>query len=271
MRALCLTLLTSLAWGVGCDARRTERAPIESVRVALQSGESVLDARSDGVLLLARRHEGDPASDGVASLAVRKVSGASSIELGTLADAKLFDGGVVVLGRDGVLSRLGDDGATRVIDREVYGPLSVRAGLVAYVRGEQPALAVTLASIDRGAPVALAPEWTPAWCPAIAADSTVVFVTARSGKLELARASAAAPPQSLGEPELAPEGPATPLLVDNALVFEHDGALRVLGLDGRLRKSQRGVPAPIALAGDKLIVLGGDRALRVLSAVEVLR
>lgn len=238
MRFLVLTGCLALA---GCPSKTPE--PLERTAVALSAGERVIDARGDATLV-ARELPPKPDSDGVRSLVVRWVHGSQSIALSTedrpLADAKLTDGAVVVLAKDGVLSRVG--GETRIIDRDAYGPIAVHAGKVAYVRGEQPDLEVMLAEIDRGSPRALAPAWKPAWSPAIADDGAVIFVTGRSGGLELARSKLGEATRSLViNPELAPEGPIGPIVLGDELMFERDGLVHVVGLDGRLRRTKPGV------------------------------
>ncbi len=244
----------------------------------MTAGESLHDAHDD-VWLFTRALPARPDGDGMRKLVVRRVRGGEVVTIAgedrPAADAKLVDGAVVVLFSDGVLARVGDDGATRTIDRDAFPPLSVRAGRVAYVRGLEPELEVAIADVDRGEPVALTTDWAPTWCPAIADDGSVVFVSGRSGGLELARVQPGEAPRSLarGDDLALPEGPDAPLLIGNELVFEASGALRVVGLDGKLRRSTPGLHAPIAIRanGAELVVVHGSEpsSLRALSASEV--
>jgi hypothetical protein len=230
MRLSTIALVACFALA-GCHSRHSEPEPLERTRLALQNGESVLDTRADGATLVVRALEEKPLSDGPRHLAIRLVAGEKSIDLGTLADARLVDGAVVALGTDGALSRIGDDGGRRQIDRDAHAPLSVRGRSVAYVRGEPPTLELVVADIDKGGPAALAPEWVPAWCPVLADDGSIVFVTGHAGHAQIARVRPGeAPRVLLAQPDAFPEGPDTPTLAGNQLTFEFRGAQKTLSL-----------------------------------------
>lgn len=232
MRALMVAALGSFAL-MGCQSRSSEREPIERATVALHEGEAVLDTRVDGATLVMRELPGEPQSDGPRRLSVRMVARGESRELGTLADARFAERALLVLGLDGVLARLGDDGSRRELDHAAHAPLSVRGGKVAYARGEPPVVELALAEVDSAgnAPIALAPEWTPAWCPVLAEDGSVVFVTGHSGAPQLARARIGELPRVIVEaPEAFPEGPDTPLLVGDRLSFQFRGVKATISL-----------------------------------------
>jgi hypothetical protein len=179
MRPIAIALIGLFA-STACQSRQPEREPTESARVALRQGEAVLDSQG-GASLIVRPLEEKPQSDGPRHLAIRWVVGEKTIDLGTLADARLVDRAVVALGTDGSLLRIGDGGERREIDRNAHAPLAVRGHTVAYVRGEPPMLELAIADVEKGGPTALAPDWLPAWCPAIADDGSIVFVTGRTG------------------------------------------------------------------------------------------
>lgn len=238
MRLLAFALfgISALA---ACQSRSSEREPVERARVALENGESVLDTRDDGATLIVRQLASPPQSDGQRRLAVRMVIGTRTIELGTeerpLADARLVPGGVVVVGLDGVLARVAEAGGRREIDRNVYAPISVRGTSVAYARGEPPTVEVVLADVEKGEPLALAPDFSPAWCPAIADDGAVVFVTGHTGSPQLARVRAGEAPRVIvAQPDAFPEGPDAPRVNGNLLTFYFRGAQRTVAL-GELR------------------------------------
>lgn len=277
MRSLSIAL--SVLAVAACDAPRPAPPdPLEKARSAIGAEEALHDAHDD-VLLFVRALPTRPDGDGVRKLVVRRVKGGQVTAIAgedrPASDAKLVDGGVVVLFADGVLARVGDDGGTRTLDRDAFGPLSVRAGRVAYVRGQEPDLEVALADVDRGAPVALTTGWAPTWCPALADDGSVVFVSGRTGGLELARVKPGEAPRTLakGDGLELPEGPLAPLSIGSSLVFESAGALRVVGLDGRLRRATPGLLAPIAIRAngvESIVVHGNDpRSLHALPASEV--
>lgn len=270
MRAAAVLVL--LLAVVGCDRTPPSGpAPTEIVEPGLRPDESILDARADGAFLFARELPPRPDGDGVRQLVARKLVGAREIALGTVSDAKLIDRATIVLRADGTLERVEDDGAVRPLDRQAFGPLSVRNGKVAYVRGEMPELEVVLADVERGAPIALTTGFAPAWCPAIADDGSVVFVSARSSPTELVRARVGEEPKTLGlwkdSPPPLPEGPLAPIVTGDRLIFESGDAVRVLSLDGVLRKTIPGLHAPV-LRGDR-VLLRGEAGLRTMSVAEV--
>ncbi|MBI2393621.1 MAG: hypothetical protein HYV09_28845 [Deltaproteobacteria bacterium] len=267
---------------VGCERTPSGGpAPVEIAEPALRADESILDARPDGSVadarhggatLLAREIPPRPDGDGVRQLVARKQIGAREIALGTVSDAKLIDRATVVVRTDGTLERVDDDGAVRTLDKQAFGPISVRNGKVAYVRGEMPELEVALADVERGAPIALTAGFAPAWCPAIADDGSVVFVSARKSATELVRARVGEEPRTLGlwtdSPPPLPEGPFAPIVAGDRLIFESGDGLAVLSLDGVLRKTIPGLRAPV-LRGDR-VMLRGEAGLRTMSVAEVL-
>lgn len=223
--------------------------------------EVVVDLRADGDALVGRVLPVPENSDAERTLSLRWLTrgGARAwrfAERPTL-EARFVpgSGAVLVLTTEHSLLRLDAAGAEPVVlDREVYGPLSLDASgrRVAYTRGEPPTLEVVRADLASGALTPLAPSLTPSWCPALSPDGSEVLVVASpEGTPAFYRLRDGAAPTrwSLPAETPLPTGPTAPVIFGDAVVYESDGALVSLGLDGALRGSQRGVALPVYVPG----------------------
>ncbi|MBI5516832.1 MAG: hypothetical protein HY909_23810 [Deltaproteobacteria bacterium] len=172
-------------------------------------------------------------------------------------EARFLQGaeGVLVLSTAHVLLRLDAPGAEPVtLDRAVHGPLSLdaRGATVVYTRGDPPELQVVRAGVASGALEALAPGLVPSWCPTLAPDGREVLLVASSdGTPAFYRLREGAAPArwALRADTPLPTGPTAPVVFGDALVYESDGALVSLGLDGVLRGRLAGVGLPVLVPG----------------------
>jgi hypothetical protein len=238
--------------------RRVIAPPPLSFRAA---DELVVDVAANGDALVGRPLPVPENSDADRTLTVRWLSRAGARPW-RLRDAPVIDvrfvprsAALLVLTTAHTLVRLDAPAAAPVVlDRDVHGPLSLDATgrRVVYTRGDPPALEVVRAEIATGVATALAPGLAPAWCPALSPDGSEVLVVASpEGTPSFYRLRDGAPPARWNLPSDTPlpTGPTAPVIFGDAVVYESDGALRTLGLDGTLRGSLAGVGLPVHVPG----------------------
>ncbi len=258
--ALALVALTACTPDPAPSRRVAPPAPLTPLAQRAPD-EVVVDVRADGDALVGRVLPVPPDSDADRALALRWLSrgGARAwrFDATPALEARFVpgSGAVLVLTTDHALVRLDAPGAAPVtLDRDAYGPLSLDAAgrRVAYTRGDPPALAVVRAEVATGAVTSLAPSLTPSWCPALSPDGEeVLMVASPEGTPAFYRLRDGAPPARWNLPPDTPlpTGPTAPVIFGDAVVYESDGALRTLGLDGVLRGSLRGVGLPVHVPG----------------------
>jgi len=223
--------------------------------------EVVVDVAANGEALVGRPLPVPENSDADRTLTVRWLS-RTGARPWRLRDTPLIDAryvprsaALLVLTTDHTLVRLDSPDAVPVtLDREVHGPLSLDATgrRVVYTRGDPPELEVVRAEIATGVSTPLAPGLAPAWCPALSPDGSEVLVVASpEGTPSFYRLREGAPPARWDLPSDTPlpTGPTAPVIFGDAVVYESDGALRTLGLDGTLRGSLAGVGLPVYVPG----------------------
>jgi hypothetical protein len=179
---------------------------------------------------------------------------------------------VLVLTTEHHLVRVDGPGSTVVtLDRAVHGPLSLdEAGhRVVYTRGEPPELEVVRAELATGALTVLAPGLSPSWCPALSADGReVLLVASPEGTPAFYRVREGEAPARwvLPSDTPLPTGPTAPVLFGDAVVYESDGALCTLGLNGARRGCLPGLGLPVRPPGAATLLAQdahhGLRALR---------
>ena len=179
---------------------------------------------------------------------------------------------LLVLTTDHTLVRLdAPEAAPVTLDREVHGPLSLDAAgrRVVYTRGDPPALEVVRAEVATGVTTPLAPGLAPSWCPALSPDGREVLVVASpEGTPSFYRLREGSPSARWNLPSDTPlpTGPTAPVIFGDAVVYESDGALRTLGLDGALRGSLAGVGLPVYVPGAPTLLTQDARHRLTLAA-----
>ncbi|MDP3274428.1 MAG: hypothetical protein Q8Q09_04485 [Deltaproteobacteria bacterium] len=249
-------------------APHVQPSPEPRQESALQ--EFVLDVSALGDELRARALPVPEQSDADRTLAVRWRLRDGSVRAWAFADRPVLDArfigrtqALLVLTTQHELLRLdtqNPDATPVTLDREVLGPLSLDdAGRwVVYVRGEMPEYQVMRADIEgQSQPVALAPALVPAWSPMITPDGhEVIFVASAEGSPAMFRVrdSGAAHRWMLPPNVPLPTGPSAPVMVGDAMVYESDGAVFRLGLDGSDRGTLPGYSLPIRMLDDTVFV-----------------
>jgi len=223
--------------------------------------EHVVDLRADGETLVGRTLPVPENSDADRSLALRWLTrdGVRSwrFDQVPILEARFVGstGAVLVLTTTHSLVRLDAPKAEPVVlDREVYGPLSLDAAgrWVVYTRGEAPELEVVRTEVATGVSRALAPSLKPSWCPTLSPDGHEILVVASpEGTPAFYRLREGTPPHRWHLPADTPlpTGPTAPVIFGDAVVYESDGALYTLGFDGTLRGARRGTGLPVYVPG----------------------
>lgn len=265
----------------------TDEAALARSLAARGDDELVLDARTDGTVLLARVDPAPPRADPIRTLRVRRLAGGRPTPWSgdglALQDARLLpDGGALVLTTDGTLWSLATPAGTlQPLDRGVVAPLGVTPDgrRAAYVRGELPDYEVVRLEVATGRIEAPAPTFTAAWCPAPTPDGRgVTFASSVSGYPELYRLDdGQARPRRLtsrreaARPPPLPTGPTAPVWLGELLLFEDGTGLQLVDGNGTLRRSVPGWHAPVVLGGERVLAHatreGG--ALRAWTAAEL--
>lgn len=263
---LVLALMVCACTPDATPSRRvTPPAPLAPL-AARAADEVVVDMRGDGDVLVGRPLPVPENSDADRALSLRWLTrgGARSwryAETPAL-EARFVpgSGAVLVVTTEHTLVRLDAPGAEpSLLDRDVYGPLSLDAAgrRVVYTRGDPPTLEVVRADLATGALTPLAPSLTPSWCPTLSPDGReVLAVASPEGTPAFYRLREGAPPARWNLPADVPlpTGPTAPVIFGDAVVYESDGALHTLGLDGVLRGSQRGVSLPVYVPGSPTLL-----------------
>lgn len=244
----------------GCPQERAPAARVDAVSHRA-ADELVLDLSARGEALVARVIPAPEESDADRTLTVRLLA-PNGARRWRYADAPVLEArfiprseALLVITTGHELVRLdGPDAAPRVIDRRVSPPLSLDAlgRAAAYTRGEMPEFEVVRADLQTLTTRAMAPGLVPAWCPTLAGDGReVITVASPDGTPALYRLRDDAPPVRWELPAntALPTGPSAPVVFGDALVYESDGALHTLGLDGVARRTLQGVGLPVLVAG----------------------
>lgn len=259
-----------LPWGaalfVACASERSSPAPVRDPLQLRAPDELLADLSLGGEALVARELPPPEESDADRTVTLRWLTTAGArpwrFHGVPVLEARFLprDGALLVLTTRHALVALDAPNAEpRVLDEHVYGPLSLDdAGRrVAYTRGEPPELQVIVYDLAGGVATPLAPSLVPSWSPALSADGTEVLVAASpEGSASFWRLRPGSPAQRWDLPADTPmpTGVTAPVLFGDAVVYESEGALRVLGLDGRLRRSLPGVPVALHRAGRAALV-----------------
>jgi hypothetical protein len=232
--------------------------------------EVVLDVSSAGELLVGREIPPPPDSDADRLLELRWVTGQGTrpwrFDGDEVLEARFVprSSAVLVLTREHALVRVDHPERTQEqgveIDRAVLGPLSIDSAgrYVVYTRGEMPDYQLVRAEIATASRVALAPTLVPAWCPTIMPDASEVLVVASpTGTPAFYRVREDREPERWDLPAETPlpTGPGAALVIDRSIVFQSDGAVVSLGLDGTLRASLQGRSLPVLSADGTRILL----------------
>lgn len=260
-----------LVFAAACAREPARPAPRPAAQLlptlALRAeGEVVLDLSARGDALVARPLPVPEDSDADRALSVRWLSreGARPWRFAAepVLDARFVPGGgalLVLTTRHELLRLDAPDAAPRALDANVYGPLSLdplgRAAV--YTRGEPPELEVIRADLRDGTLRAMAPGLAPAWCPTLSDDGReVIAVASPDGAPGLWRLRDDAPPAPFAVPAgtALPTGPSAPVVFGDALVYESDGALHALGLDGTRRRTLPALGLPVRVAGAPAIL-----------------
>jgi len=209
-----------------------EDAPGPTVETAAAAqAEVILDARDDGAVLAGRLEVAPPSSDADRVIVLREGSIDPALDGARVIDARFVEDGIAVLGADRVL-RFHSRGGVIELDEEVYGPLSVAADKVAYVRGGPPDLELMRASVRTGAVEALTEAMAPVWSPALSSDGReVIFVSGVEGTPRLFRIDAAGALHPLPPTERTPSAPTAPRWTGATLVFEDEQGVVRLDLE----------------------------------------
>lgn len=147
-------------------------------------------------------------------------------------DARFVPGAVAVIGADHVLRVVAPGEAARVIDEDVYGPLTVAGERVAYVRGAPPDLELARADVRTGEAEALTESMAPVWSPALSSDGEeIVFVSGASGSPRLHRRGASGAITALAPSARVPSAPTAPRWAGTTLVFEDEQGVAWLDLE----------------------------------------
>ncbi len=159
-------------------------------------------------------------SDGLARLGVEPRT--------RVLDVKFTDGGAFVLDATNVLS-FHDGKTSRKIDYPVHGPLSVRAGKVAYMKGGIPDMTLHWASTT-GEAESLTPE-VKGWSPALSEDGeSVIFVANVEGRPQLLHRTPDGQLFEVAWDGRFPTAPVAPQWRGDTLVFEDEMGVAVLSL-----------------------------------------
>jgi hypothetical protein len=236
--------------------------------------ELALDVSVDGDILAGTLTPPPPQSDADRLLSVRWLSRDGAPRPWRFAREDVLEArfvahssAVLVLTREHKLVRLDRPESEGVeLDRDVLGPLSLdRAGrTVAYVRGEMPDYQVIRTEIFAGAPRPLAPELVPAWCPTIV-DDEVIVVASPEGTPALYRLREGRAPErwTLAPETPLPTGPSAVVVRDRTLVYESDGAVHSLSLDGARGPSLSGASLPMLSSDGASVLVHETDTLRV--------
>ena len=258
--ALVAVLL--LAFGAaGCSPERTAATRSGQAVTALDRrapGEVIVDLRPNGEMLVGRVIAPPPDSDADRTQRVRWLTAAGERQWafsGTpILEARFMgdSGALLVLTTDHRLLRVDRDVA--LLDREAHGPISLdaRGARAVYTRGDAPTTSLIRAELATGKTEVLAPGLSSVWSPALSADGTeVVFVASTDGTPALWRQRDGEAPARWALPaETAlPTGPTAPVIFGAWMVYESDGSLCALGLDGVAHTSRRGLGLPLHVAG----------------------
>lgn len=234
----------------GCAAggeSAAEGAILEASSSGSGTDRWVLDVREDGAQLAGRLEPARPDSDPDRVVVLTRLPGAEDRVL----DARFVPGGIVTLGADHVLRLRPDQGEPVVLDDEVYPPLSVEAGFVAYVRGAPPDLSLARVTSSTGEVERLAPGHPTVWSPALSTDgSEVLFASSVDGSLRLFVVAPNGSVRALPASARVPSAPTAPRWSGGTLVFEDEGGVAVLDVEsGQVTESAPGAHGIAALLG----------------------
>lgn len=224
-----------------CGRPDVDAAPQLLTIPSAQPGEVILDVRADGATLFGRVLPAPADTDGDRQLVLRSdLAGqpfAGALDGVVVLDARFVSEGLVVLGADHVL-RVYAGQSVRELDAEAYGPLSVEADTVAYVRGDPPDLEVARADVRTGALEAITIDMAPTGSPALSADGReVIFVSGVEGSPRLYRASHGGV-RALPTSARVPTAPSAPRWRGDALVMEDEAGVAVIDVrDGSVRSA----------------------------------
>ncbi|MBL8683178.1 MAG: hypothetical protein JNK05_28680 [Myxococcales bacterium] len=246
--------------------------------------EVVLDVSSAGEMLVGREIPPPPESDADRLLELRWVTNQGTkawrFDGDEVLEARFVprSGAVLVLTREHKLVRVDHPERTQEqgieIDHDVLGPLSIDSAgrYVVYTRGEMPEYQLVRAEIASARAVAMAPSLVPAWCPTIMPDASEVLVVASpAGTPAFYRVREGREPERWELPSETPlpTGPGAAVVVDRTLVYQSDGAVVSLGLDGALRASLEGRSLPVLSAdGTRILLHEAQRDARRLHAID---
>lgn len=281
-RLVLVALLASCTQDpVGSAANRvTARDPM-TLRA---QNEVVLDVSSAGEMLVGREVPPPPESDADRLLELRWVTNngtkAWRFDGDEVLDARFVarTGVVLVLTRDHKLVRVDHPERTQEqgveIDHDVLGPLSIDSAgrYVVYTRGEMPEYQLVRAEIATAQTLAMAPSLASVWCPTIMPDASEVLVVASpTGTPAFYRVREGREPERWELPSETPlpTGPGAAVVIDRTLVYQSDGAVVSLGLDGALRTSMQGRSLPVLSAdGTRILVHESQQDVRRVHSID---
>jgi hypothetical protein len=277
-----------VAWAAGCDgpAASSGVAQVQTRGAALsdpaalvaalasqkEAGEEIYVVGVGGEWVFAQVLEAPPFADPARLIKARR-GGALSAWLAPevpIEDVQPVAGGkLYAITVDRELVELEATGhVSRVLDRQVQGPLSVARGgeLVAYVRGEVPELVPVIREV--GAEATREVEVSSVvWSVALSEDGTsITFVEGGESGARVVRADArggAGREELRVEHGLFPVGPRAPLWYGQRLVFESEHGLVVREADGRVKQLNGALPVRLPGVQDALLVHRGSAPVLV--------
>ncbi len=216
---LLIIAASLLAFAAGCDE---VSQPSSDMRTAALESGVTLDVSADGQVLGGEVEPVLPNTDAMRVVTIDRTPNGVELNGRRVLDARMVGNDVLVIDPDHTLRRIGQQAA--VVDRDVWPPLSIENGRVAYVKGHAPDLQLTIADLATLRKTVPMPSLLTVWSPALSEDGDeVVFGASVNGQAKIVHLDVSGETHIIDAKGRVPSSPIAPKWQDDRVTF-HDEA-----------------------------------------------